>query len=160
MQEWTETRFILTDLEVKDSSEAITRLGDLLYQQGFVRDTFISAVLERESIYATGLPTPEYHVAIPHTDPEHVIQPAIAIATLKKPVEFGEMGNPDAKLDIHIVCILAVKQADSLVVILQNLIEIFQTPGMLERILKSNPESIAELFNRQLNQQQSIGEES
>jgi PTS system galactitol-specific IIA component len=154
MQAWTETRFILTDLEAKDSSEAITRLGNLLYQHGFVRDSFVPAVLEREKVFATGLPTPEYHVAIPHTDPEHVIHPAIAIAVLKKPVEFGEMGNPDARLDVHIVCMLAVRQSDSLVTILQNLVEMFQTPGLLEYVANSDPDTIANLFNQRLSIQE------
>jgi PTS system galactitol-specific IIA component len=150
MHGWTQPRYVIKDLEVKDSTEAITRLGNLLYQDGLVSSTFISAVLEREKIYSTGLPTPGYHVAIPHTDPEHVIHPAIAIAVLKHPIEFGEMGNPDAKLDIHLVCMLAVKQCDSLVILLQNLVEMFQTPEILERIVKSDPATIAELFNRQL----------
>lgn len=150
MPDWTETRLILTDLEVKDSSEAITRLGNLLYKYGYVRDTFIPAVLEREAIFATGLPTPEYHVAIPHTDSEHVIHPAIAIATLKNPVVFGEMGNPEAKIDIHLVCMLAVNQSDSLVTLLQNLVEMFQSAGVLEQVMESDPVNIAHIFNQRL----------
>jgi PTS system galactitol-specific IIA component len=150
MQEWTKPNLILTDLDVKDSCEAITRLGELLTRHGFVRDTFTTAVLEREKVFATGLPTPEYHVAIPHTDPEHVIKPAIAIAVLKDPVEFGEMGNPESKLEIHIVCMLAIQQSDSLVTILQNLVEMFQTRGLLKQIVESDSVTIANLFNQRI----------
>jgi PTS system galactitol-specific IIA component len=83
---------------------------------------------------------------------------------LKQPVEFGEMGNPEARLDIHVICMLAVKQCDSLVILLQNLVEMFQTPEFLERIVKSDQATIAELFNqrlpRQLPRQFSIKEET
>jgi PTS system galactitol-specific IIA component len=150
MRGWTYPHLILKDLESRDSTQAITRLADRLLQDGLVYETFIPAVLEREKVFATGLPTPGRHVAIPHTDPEHVIHPAIAIAVLKHPVEFGEMGNPEARIAIEIVCLLAVKQCEALVALLQNLVELFQTPELLERIVISDPEEIAELFNQRL----------
>ena len=149
----TNPKLILTDLEVRDSTDVITKVAALLYEQGYVHDSFLAAVLEREKVFATGLPTPEVHVAIPHADPEHVIKPGIAIAVLKNPVLFGEMGQLESKIAIQIVCVLALHQADNMVLLLQNLVALFQSPGLLQKILSSNPDMISNLFNNQLSVQ-------
>lgn len=148
---WTEPSLIEPHLEVENCTQAITTLGQLLLDQGFVRDTFIQAVLDREKVFATGLPTPEIQVAIPHADVEHVRRSVIAIGVLPRPVEFGEMGNPDGTVQVSIVFMLAVKQSDSLVSLLQNLVGIFQDPIILHQILEApDRESIAALINAKL----------
>ena len=153
MQILTNPQLILTNLEAQDSTDVITKLAALLHKQGYVHDTFTSAVLEREKVFATGLPTPEIHVAIPHADPEHVIKPGIAIAVLKNPVQFGEMGQLDAKIDIDIVFMLALHQAENMVLLLQNLVTLFQSPGLLKNIIGSDPDTISNLFNKKLSVQ-------
>jgi len=148
---WTEPSLIEPHLEAKDSTEAITTLGTRLLEQGFVRDTFIQAVLDREKVFATGLPTPEIQVAIPHADVEHVLRSAIAIGVLATPVQFGEMGNPDGHVQASVIFMLAVKESDSLVSLLQNLVGIFQDPAMLRQMIESaDREAIAALFNARL----------
>ncbi len=150
MEVRTEPQLILTDLKVKDSEEVITKLADLLNDHGYVKDSFLGAVLEREKIFATGLPTPEYHVAIPHTDAEHVIKPGFAVAVLKEPVLFGEMGTEDSLINVNIVCMLALKKNDMLVEFLQILIEMFQKLGFLRSLIDVSPQVVADLFNNQL----------
>ena len=149
--DWTSPSLIETKLEAADSTQVIESLGSLLFDQGFVRDTFIQAVLDREKVFATGLPTSEIQVAIPHADVEHVLRSAIAIGVLSNPVEFGEMGNPDGTVQASIVFMLAVKQSDSLVSLLQNLVGIFQDPTILHQILEApDRESIAALISAKL----------
>ncbi|MFN2147677.1 MAG: PTS sugar transporter subunit IIA [Anaerolineales bacterium] len=148
---WTQPSLIETSLEATDSTQVIEALGTLLFDQGYVRDTFVQAVLDREKVFATGLPTPEIQVAIPHADVEHVLRSAIAIGVLVHPVEFGEMGNPEGTVPVRIVFMLAVKQSDSLVSLLQNLVGIFQNPAILHEILETpEREVIAVLFNEKL----------
>ncbi|MEJ2012685.1 MAG: PTS sugar transporter subunit IIA [Anaerolineales bacterium] len=148
---WTSPALIEPWLQAADSSQVIRALGGLLLDQGYVRDTFIQAVLDREKVFATGLPTPVIQVAIPHADVEHVLQSAIAVASLRHPVEFGEMGNPEGTVQARIVFMLAVKESDSLVSLLQNLVGIFQDADFLKRILESQDRTtIAELFNARL----------
>jgi len=44
-------------------------------------------------------------MAIPHAGPEFTIKKGIALATLKFPVKFREMGDPEKLLDVRIVLI-------------------------------------------------------
>jgi PTS system galactitol-specific IIA component len=148
---WTYEDLILPNLKARDRTEVIKSLGGLLHARGHVRDTFVDAVLEREDEFATGLPTPEIHVAIPHADIEHVIQPAIAIAVLANPVEFVEMGNPDSTVDVQLVCMLAVTESETLVSLLKSLVGIFQDPQLLHLITEQKSASnIAAIFNERL----------
>lgn len=148
---WTSPTLIKPELHVETSTEAIKALGSLLMEQGYVRDTFVQAVLDREQVFATGLPTPEVQVAIPHADVEHVYKSAIALGLLPDPVEFGEMGNPEGKVMVSVVCMLAVRESDSLVSLLKDLVGILQDPAFLHEILgTTDRETIAALFNARL----------
>ncbi|MEE9513853.1 MAG: PTS sugar transporter subunit IIA [Anaerolineales bacterium] len=148
---WVNEDLIIKPLEASSSEDAIRILGARLFESGYVRDTYVDAVLEREKVFATGLPTPEIQVAIPHTDIEHVIRPAIAVGVLQDTVEFVEMGNPDGIVNVSIVCMLAVNQSDSLVSLLQNLVGIFQDPAVLHQIVDAGDISeIDALFNDRL----------
>ena len=133
----------------------IVALGMLLHEGGYVRDTFVDAVLEREKKFATGLPTPTIQVAIPHADVEHVLRPAIAIGVLEETVPFGEMGNPEATVPVKIVCMLAVTESETLVSLLQNLVAIFQNVELLTQIVKAaDAAQIAAIFNDRLPSEQ------
>lgn len=148
---WTEEALVISPMTARDSTDAIKQLGNRLLEQGYVLDSFIDAVIEREQVFATGLPTPEIQVAIPHTDPEHVNKTAIAIGVLPEPVQFVEMGNPGATVEVNIVCVLAVKEADFLVSLLQELVAIFQNPDLLRRIVNaSSAGEVARIFNQRL----------
>jgi PTS system galactitol-specific IIA component len=64
-----------------DSKDVITHLGKLLFDAGYVRDSFVDAALDRESRLPTGLPlSGDVNAAIPHTEVEHVLKPGLAIA--------------------------------------------------------------------------------
>lgn len=148
---WTQASLIVPHLKVRNCTEAIQTLGDLLFDGGYVRETFVEAVLEREKIFATGLPTAEIQVAIPHADIEHVIRPAIAIGVLDEAVEFGEMGNPDETVNVNIVCMLAVSKSETLVSLLKNLVGIFQNADVLHQIIDAKDAvKIAAIFNDRL----------
>src|SRR5271169_503169 len=77
---------ILVKASAASSTDIIQQLGALLYNNGFVKETYVQAVIDREQIYPTGLQTSELGFAIPHTNTEHVSRPAVAIATLEQPV--------------------------------------------------------------------------
>lgn len=148
---WTDESLIIPRLQAKSDAEAITTLGYLLHQKGYVRDTFVDAVLERERTFATGLPTPEIQVAIPHADVEHVVRQAIAIGVSDEAIQFGEMGDPDGKVGVRIVCMLAVTQSYALVSLLQSLVGMLQNPDTLRRIVEADDAAeIAAIFNNQL----------
>jgi PTS system galactitol-specific IIA component len=135
--QWFYEDFVVMGMKAESAIDAISQLGTLLNRRGFVKESFIPAVIEREEELATGLPTAEVGVAIPHTDPEHVLQSAIGVAILENPVEFGEMGNPGSTVWVDVVCLLAIAKAEDVVKVLQSLVRIFQTPRLLKEIVRA-----------------------
>ena len=63
----------------------------------------------REASMPTGLPLGgDLNIAVPHTDPEHVVTPSLALATLVRPVSFGSMDDPDEQIPVGVVMMLAL----------------------------------------------------
>jgi PTS system galactitol-specific IIA component len=148
---WVHEEIVVLPLNAANAAEAITQLGTRLQEHGFVKDSWIQATIEREKVYATGLPTAEIGVAIPHTDAEHVLKQAIAVGILEEPVEFVEMGSTEDKVLVTIVCALAVTKSESLASLLQQLVEMFQSPGVLRQIADAaEPGEIVAVFDRHL----------
>ena len=48
---------ILLDIDVKDKLDVLEIMADNLHRLGYVKDTYKKAVIEREKVFATGLPT-------------------------------------------------------------------------------------------------------
>ncbi len=139
--QWFYEDLALVPMSAENAKDAITQLGTLLQKGGFVKESFVPAVIKREQEFATGLPTAEVGVAIPHTDVEHVLKQAIAVGVLEKPVEFGEMGNPGSTVLAQIVCLLAVAKSEIMVKMLQALVQMFQTSGLLKQIVQAKDAS-------------------
>lgn len=127
---------IIPNLEVNDRKEVIRLLGKKLVAKGYVSDEFIQSVLEREERFPTGLPT-KVPVALPHTDAKYCSHSALAVATLKKPVLFKEMDDPNKKLNVKMVFLLALNDRDSQTKWLQALIKLFQSKKFSEKVLLS-----------------------
>ena len=109
--------------------------------RAFVKETYIDAVINRERMYSTGLPTKGISVAIPHTDSSHVEKSAVAVAVLDKPVKFGLMGGEDNKeIDAKIVFLLAISDPKAQIELLKKLMKLFQNIEMLEKIASANSE--------------------
>lgn len=121
-------------LEAKTSDDIIRSLGGILEENGYVKDTYIDAVVAREKIYPTGLPSNGVTVAIPHTDSNHVHKSAVAVAVLKEPVEFYMMGGTGEVLNVKIVFLLAISNSKEQLELLKNLMALFQNKEVLEGI--------------------------
>jgi len=139
---------ILIKDEAKSNEEIIKKLGTLLYEQGFVKDTYIDAVLEREKVFPTGIATEVTGVAIPHTDSIHVNQSAIAIATLHTPITFEAMGYPGKIVDnVEIVILLALKDPKKVMDVIRLIMGVFTSEPMLNSLLDaSSTEEIKQIF--------------
>lgn len=96
---------VFFDFEATDRVDLFTRLGAILAEKGYVKDTWLAAILEREDNYPTGLACEAVQVALPHVDPEHLLKPYIAIAKPAAPVRFDGMagsGPVDAQLVVNL----------------------------------------------------------
>jgi galactitol PTS system EIIA component len=125
---------ILVNQEVSSKEEIIRKLGELLLEHGFVKDTYIQAVLDREIVYPTGLSARVTGVAVPHTDTEHVNNSAVAVATLKDPVIFNGMGAPKTEVSVYVVMMLAIHDKTQVINILRKVILIIEKDEVLKKI--------------------------
>lgn len=126
------------DIPAKDKREAVSALAEALRAAGKVREPYLEAVLAREAEFPTGLPTPGVPIAIPHTDVEHCLEPAVAVGTLRNAVEFEEMGSPGTTLETRIVFLLSITNPEDHVQWLSRLASAFQTPELAQELLTSS----------------------
>ncbi|MZK50606.1 PTS sugar transporter subunit IIA [Clostridium beijerinckii] len=138
---------IALNLEVKNKEEVIRELGKRMFEKGYVKHTYIDAVLEREKTLPTGLDIGEICVAIPHTDSKHVNESNVALAVLKDSVDFNNMIEPSKKVQVRVVFLLAINDPESQVSLLSKLMSVFQNVNLLKQIRNSsNIEEVAKLL--------------
>lgn len=135
---------------VKNRNQLLKIMSEMLKKGGYVRDSYEEAILKREDMFSTGLPTEEIGVAIPHTDAIHVNSPMISLVTLKEPIKFCEMGNPEAEVDVKIVFMLAMKDSNTQMEMLTNLMGIVQDTKLLKEICESDKNHLIEIINNKL----------
>ena len=127
---------IVLGAEAATDKAVIRLLAGRLESLGTVHQSFVEAVLAREATLPTGLPLGlENNVAIPHTDPEHVIKPALALATLASPVIFSNMEDPDEKLPVRIVFLMALNDKDKQIEMLQEIAGTIQSPQTIASLI-------------------------
>jgi PTS system galactitol-specific IIA component len=129
---------VLLDLNSQDSDGAIEALVSAMNKTGHVNLTYAQDVIEREKIFPTGLPTEPIPVAIPHSDPGQVLHSAVALAVLDQPVAFGLMGTDGTEtVQAKIVILLAIKEQEKQVELLQQLIRVIQTGELLTQLIEA-----------------------
>ncbi len=124
-------------LEAASAEDVVRALAERLHAKGFVKDTFAKAALSREKRSPTGLPFPGVAVGLPHAEPEHVVSPAIAVATLAKPVTFRQMGSPGTKLTVSIVVMPAFTAKEQAGAGLAGLIEKLQDDALRTKLVEA-----------------------
>ena len=120
---------IIPGLEAKSSDDIFEALGGKLVKQGYCKESYVQALKDR-------INTGEKGVAIPHTDVSHVNKKGIAIATLKQPVEFVEMGTDDEYVNAQVIFMLAVDEKGHLELLQANL-AVLQDQAVLKKLIKA-----------------------
>ena len=129
---------ILLYPDVTDTVGVVEVLTEALEATGYVERKYAQDVLEREKVFPTGLPTEPIPVAIPHADPDHIQRSAVGIALLAEPVEFGLMGTDGSdKVAAQVVFLLAIKEREKQVEMLQQLIQLIQSGDVLQEMMKA-----------------------
>lgn len=127
---------VLTDLRASKPKEVIRKLTRPLVQSGHVAPAFAEDVWKREQTFPTGLPTQPLAVAIPHADPDHVNQSAVGIGVLRSPVCFKQMGTDGSVvLEVRLVFLLAIKEREKQVELIQQLVTVIQNQDLLEGLV-------------------------
>ena len=131
---------ILLDVEFNNKEELITAVVGKMAENGYVKQSYATAVLERESQYPTGLPTEDVITALPHANSnDDVIKTGIGVARLVSPVEFNCMGDDETVLEVSLVFVLASTAGEgSHLEDLQNLMSCFTREGLLLDLMKAS----------------------
>lgn len=140
-------QLIFTDLEAKTYEDVMDQVGEAFIQEGYCKDTYKEALKVREAEYPTGLDIDGLGVAIPHTDVSHVNKQGTAIAVLKNPVTFVQMGTDDETTEVRLVFMLAVKEPSTQIDKLQSILAIIQDKETLKKLLEvKNKKEIIEII--------------
>lgn len=135
MSELLSTQLIVARLEAESKEDVLRVLFGKLYNAGFVKQSFLGGVIKREDRFPTGLQLNKYGVALPHTDVEHVIRPALAVATLLEPVVFRNMAEPSKEVRVNVVFMIALTKSGDQIETLQQLAYLLQNDVAVERIV-------------------------
>ena len=142
---------VLLDLIAPDSESVIRSLADKLYGQRLVSSDYGQKTFERELNHPTGLPTTPFFIAFPHADADGVRISSLAIATLRNPVVFKNMADPEEDLPVDLVLMLANNSPEEQVQTLRSLALIFGESEKLVALRSlSTPEEVVAWFRLEL----------
>ena len=141
-------QFILLHADVKSLEDCIRLMAVRFEECGYVKPGYGNAVIEREKTLPTGVRGKGINLAIPHTDGQMVIQPAVGIITPKKPVQCRLMGEPGTAVDCEFIMPLAIRDSRQQIGLLKKIMKILNSEQLLEKIRKSESKpEILELLN-------------
>ena len=121
---------------------------------GSTRPGFIEALLEREDQFPTGLPTEGIKFAIPHADGRFVRKNELALAVLSEPIEFRRMDNPGQEVLVEVVVMMAIKDSETQLEMLQKLIALFSDNIFwTEMLTLTEPQEVMQKFNIRIQNQ-------
>jgi len=140
MEQATHRELILRQVKAKDAEEAIRKVGKVFFEAGYVKDSYIEAVVAREKKFPTGLQLENIAIAMPHTDPQHVNKAAVCIAQLEKPVTFVHMGEEDIYVEAEMLFMMAIEDPDQQVELLSKVLNVFQTADIVKAFKNADSE--------------------
>lgn len=114
------------------AEDCILLMATRFEKYGYVKPGYANAVLEREKNLPTGLPGKKFNIAIPHTNNELVIKPAVGVIIPREPVEFRMMGMKEKTLSCEIILPLVVKDSKHQIGMLKKMMKIIQDVQLLQ----------------------------
>lgn len=125
---YTTPFLVFLQQKVEHRYELIERLARSLYEKGYVEKEYIESAIARDRMSATTIGA---GVAIPHGSPKLIKQSAIAVATLKEPLDWGVE-------KVSLVFMLAVKSDGKEVTkqLFHELSFISEQPVFVQKLIK------------------------
>ncbi len=124
--------------QARDRTELLTQLAKLARQQGWVKEGFTEALLEREEKYPTGIHAPGIGIAIPHADAEWTLVPGMIVGALDEPVIFEPMGGQGGEVQVQLVFLLLISDPDDHVVFLSALADFISDADKLQQLSRED----------------------
>ena len=126
---------VFFDMEAESTDEFFTKLGAELKKRGNINDGWYDGISTREKNYPTGLHTEAAAIAIPHTDPQFIEKPYIAVIKPKTPIVFQPMAGMGDEVPAELIINLGVLRDGGQVAVLQNLMNIFMNDDAVKDIM-------------------------
>lgn len=121
-------------------SDLFQIIGKNLLEKDYVRENYLSALLDRESHFPTGLKTKFLNIALPHTDPEVIKKPFIYIVRIDNPITMLQMGDNSEMLCQNFL-FLGIKDPKAQVGLLARLMELFSQETFVNQFAQTENET-------------------
>ena len=94
-----------------------------MYKTNSVCEKYLDSIIDREKIFPTGLKIGNINIAIPHTDHKYSNIEGIVLSTLKSPLIFKRMDDPDKDVSVDIIIHLFFNTGDKKVEVLPKILQ-------------------------------------
>lgn len=129
----------------KNYDDVLAHIHEKLSAEGIVKESYLTALREREADYPTGILLDGYAVAIPHCDSRHANTPSIYIIRLPEAVEVNQADGDD-KLWVKLVVNLVVTDPANQLQLLKALFNHLQMPDFYHQLLELPADEAKALF--------------
>lgn len=148
LAQFLKEELIKLDVSCDNRHDVFDLMYEEAFKQGYVSESFLPKIKEREETFPTGLHLDKYSIAIPHTDPECVFEQFIGVVTLKEPVLFQLMDDKTQEVKVKVILMLGLNEPHSQLAVLQQIMQIVQNEETYEKISAAkSSEEIHKLFN-------------
>lgn len=144
-----EKELVFLDFSANDYNDFFDKISDILYEKGYVKESFKNAIKKREEEFPTGLQVENLGIAIPHTDSIHVNKPSIVFVRFDKPMIFNGMGG-EGKVNAEMAFVLLVTDKNKQVPLLQKLMSIVTNNEIMNKLQKYKNEDIIKVLEEEL----------
>lgn len=152
-------KFVWLKAPVQTPLEIFEEVNKKCMDHGFINETFLGKIIERESLFPTGLQMDGYGVAIPHTDPECINKQFIAVIIPEEEVSFNRMDDVNASVNVKLVFVLGLNQPHSQLAVLQELMLLLQNKDIVENIKNTVDKKYLINYLTELSKQKQIWKE-
>lgn len=153
--------FLKGTLKADNKEQLLKQMAERMYEYGYVKEGFLKSILDREEEYPTGLRlyNTDYHIAIPHSDPEYVKADAAAAAILEKPVTFHRMDDKEQCVEVSLVILLAIQDASEHMRMLSGIVRTLQNPEAASSLMEMRSKAdLAEFLKNIVEEEDDVSE--
>lgn len=129
--------------DIQTYQDAINLAGQKLVEQNIIDPKYITACLERELDFPTGLQlTNGEGVAMPHGNSDLVKTDGISVIRTKNKVSFGRMEDKDQKVECSLVFNLALSSGQQHIGVLRKMVRLFQDEAFIQTCQSGNNKDV------------------
>lgn len=136
---------IFLNQNFSNTNDLFDFVTDQTKELDLTKDSYASALKNREEKFPTALEFNEIGVAIPHADSENINREFISLITLDKPLKFNAMEDSDKIVEVKIVFVLGLLKAENQLETLQEVMQLLQEENTLRNLNKAT--SVSEVIN-------------